>query len=174
MRLQDLRDFPERLNRIRASVLGASDGIVSVSATLFGIAAAHLPWSALLIAALSATVAGACSMALGEYVSVQAQVDAEREADQPASVNPLWAGASSATAFVAGAALPSVALLLAPAAGRLPIAAAAVLAALTICGYLSSKAADVPPVRPTIRVVVGGALALAITYCAGLLAGVTT
>lgn len=174
MRLQDLHDFPERLNRIRASVLGASDGIVSVSATLFGIAAAKLPWSALLVAALSATVAGACSMALGEYVSVQAQVDAEREAQQPVSVNPIWAGASSAMAFTAGALLPSTALLVAPAAARLPIAATAVLAALIVCGYLSARASDVAPLRPTVRVVVGGALALAITYCAGLLAGVTT
>ncbi|MDY0113711.1 MAG: VIT1/CCC1 transporter family protein [Corynebacterium sp.] len=166
-----LQDFPERLNRIRAGVLGASDGIVSVSASLFGIAAAGLPWQAMLVAALSVTIAGACSMAVGEYVSVQAQVDAEREAEQPASVKPIWAAMSSAAAFTSGAALPSIAMLLSPGAWRLPAAGAAVLGALIVCGYVSSRLSEVPALRPTVRVTAGGALALAITYSAGLLAG---
>lgn len=160
---------PERLNRIRAGILGANDGIVSVAALLFGVAAARP--AVLLPAALAAIIAGACSMALGEYVSVHAQADAEREAGGPVTATPIGAALSSATSFVAGAVLPAAAVCLTPHSIRIPVATAAVLAALALSGYASSKLSDVPPLLPVLRVTSGGALALAVTYLAGLLAG---
>lgn len=67
-----------RLNWLRAGVLGANDGIVSVAALLVGVAAAANEIGALLIAGVASLTAGAVSMALGEYVSVSTQRDTER------------------------------------------------------------------------------------------------
>ncbi|MBA3250675.1 MAG: VIT family protein [Geodermatophilaceae bacterium] len=66
-----------RLNRLRAAVLGANDGIVSEAGLVVGVAAATTDRTALLVAGLAGLVAGAVSMALGEYVSVSSQRDAE-------------------------------------------------------------------------------------------------
>ena len=67
-----------RLNRLRAGVLGANDGIVSVAAIVVGVAGATSSTRAILTAGLAALVGGAISMALGEYVSVSSQRDSER------------------------------------------------------------------------------------------------
>jgi vacuolar iron transporter family protein len=63
---------------LRAAVLGANDGIVSVAAIIVGVAAADSSRSAILTAGIAGLVAGAASMAAGEYVSVSSQADAER------------------------------------------------------------------------------------------------
>jgi VIT1/CCC1 family predicted Fe2+/Mn2+ transporter len=62
---------------LRAAVLGASDGIVSNSSLILGLAAAHASHANLLLSGTAATVAGAMSMATGEYVSVHSQADSE-------------------------------------------------------------------------------------------------
>jgi vacuolar iron transporter family protein len=67
------------LNKLRASVLGANDGVVSVSALLMGVAGATNNRSNIFTAGMAALVAGALSMAVGEYVSVSSQSDAEKE-----------------------------------------------------------------------------------------------
>jgi len=67
-----------RLNWLRAGVLGANDGIVSVAALAVGVASATPRLSAVLIAVLAGLVGGAISMAAGEYVSVSSQSDSER------------------------------------------------------------------------------------------------
>jgi VIT1/CCC1 family predicted Fe2+/Mn2+ transporter len=66
-----------RAGWLRAAVLGADDGIVSVSSLMIGVAASSASKEAILIAAVAGLVAGAMSMAAGEYVSVSAQRDAE-------------------------------------------------------------------------------------------------
>lgn len=63
---------------LRASVLGANDGIISVSSIIIGIAAAESSTRSILIGGVAATVAGAISMAAGEYVSVSSQRDIEK------------------------------------------------------------------------------------------------
>jgi vacuolar iron transporter family protein len=70
----------ERLNWLRAGVLGANDGIVSVAGVAVGVAGATTDRSAILIAGVASLVAGALSMAGGEYVSVSTQRDTERAA----------------------------------------------------------------------------------------------
>ncbi len=65
---------------LRASVLGANDGIVSTSSLILGVAAAHASQSQILISGTAALVAGAMSMATGEYVSVHSQADTEAAA----------------------------------------------------------------------------------------------
>ena len=67
-----------RTGWLRAAVLGANDGIVSTASLLLGVAAAHATHGLLLIAGVSGLIAGAMSMAAGEYVSVSSQADTER------------------------------------------------------------------------------------------------
>ncbi|WP_406729571.1 VIT family protein [Streptomyces sp. GD-15H] len=66
-----------RLNRLRAGVMGANDGIVSTAGMVVGVAGAAVSNSALLAAGVAALVAGALSMAVGEYVSVSSQRDSQ-------------------------------------------------------------------------------------------------
>jgi vacuolar iron transporter family protein len=78
-----LRQLPERhfVNRIgwlRAAVLGANDGILSTASLVVGVAAASATQNAVLIAGVAGLVAGAMSMAAGEYVSVSSQSDSEQ------------------------------------------------------------------------------------------------
>src|SRR5262245_21668055 len=67
-----------RVGWLRAAVLGANDGIVSVSGLVVGVAASGASHSAVLASGIAGIVAGAMSMAAGEYVSVQSQADAEK------------------------------------------------------------------------------------------------
>src|SRR5262245_18414771 len=66
-----------RIGWLRAAVLGANDGMVSMASLLVGVAAANPSRGAVLIAGVAGLVAGAMSMAAGEYVSVSSQADAE-------------------------------------------------------------------------------------------------
>ncbi|WP_372433510.1 VIT family protein [Streptococcus thermophilus] len=74
------KNFAERLNILRAGVLGANDGIISIAGVVIGVASATSNIWFILISALSATFAGAFSMAGGEYVSVSTQKDTEEAA----------------------------------------------------------------------------------------------
>ncbi len=67
----------DRIGWLRASVLGANDGIVSTASLVLGVAAAHASRSGVLVAGVAGLVAGAMSMAAGEYVSVRSQADTE-------------------------------------------------------------------------------------------------
>src|SRR3954454_5345825 len=67
-----------RIGWLRAAVLGANDGIVSTASLIVGVAAASRGRSEILIAGVAGLVAGAMSMAAGEYVSVSSQADTER------------------------------------------------------------------------------------------------
>jgi len=66
-----------RVGWLRASVLGANDGIVSTASLVVGVAAAHAPQASIVLAGVAGLVAGAMSMAAGEYVSVHSQADTE-------------------------------------------------------------------------------------------------
>jgi VIT1/CCC1 family predicted Fe2+/Mn2+ transporter len=74
------RHRSERIGWLRAAVLGANDGIVSTASLVVGVAAAGTPKSQVIVAGIAGLVAGAMSMAAGEYVSVSSQSDTE-EAD---------------------------------------------------------------------------------------------
>ncbi|HYJ32682.1 MAG TPA: VIT family protein [Candidatus Binatia bacterium] len=67
-----------RIGWLRAAVLGANDGIVSTASLVAGVAAAHATRDAVMVAGVAGLVAGALSMAAGEYVSVSSQADTER------------------------------------------------------------------------------------------------
>ncbi len=218
----------QRLNWLRAGVLGANDGIVSVAAVVVGVAGATQSVPAILTAGLAALVGGAISMALGEYVSVSSQRDSERaliakerqelrdmpeeelaelaglyEAkglqpatarqvaleltehdalqahlavelgiDQEDVASPWHAAAASAIAFTIGGVLPMLMIPL-PTAVRVPVTFVVVLVALAITGYVAAWIGGSPRWRATVRVVIGGALALAATFAIGALLGTT-
>ncbi len=71
------RHRTSRIGWLRAAVLGANDGIVSTASLIAGVAAAHASHSNILVTGLAGLVAGAMSMAAGEYVSVHSQADTE-------------------------------------------------------------------------------------------------
>jgi vacuolar iron transporter family protein len=218
-----------RLNWLRAGVLGANDGIVSVAAIAVGVAGATPLLGPILAASVAGLVGGAISMALGEYVSVSSQRDSERaliakertelatmpqeelaeltklyqdkglspqtacqvakeltandalaahldaelNIDQNDIVSPWRAAYASALAFTIGGLLPLLAMLIFPASMRIPATFAAVLLALAITGATGGYLGDSPILRPMVRVVVGGALALAATFLIGRLLGST-
>lgn len=216
-----------RLNWLRAAVLGANDGIVSVAGIVVGVAGATPARGPIFTAGLAGLVAGAVSMALGEYVSVSSQRDSERalldreraelrdmpqaelaelagiyeakglrpetarqvaieltahdalaahaeaelKVDPENLASPGHAAFASAVAFVAGALLPLLAILLPPPALRLPVTVAAVLLALAVAGAVSARIGGGHPRPAIIRVVLGGAAGLALTWGIGHLFG---
>ena len=216
-----------KLNWLRAGVLGANDGIVSVAGIVIGVAAATTDRGPIFTAGVAGLVAGALSMALGEYVSVSTQrdteqallakerqelieqpeaefeelvglyrakglssetartvaqeltehdafaahIDAELGIDPDELTNPWHAAISSAVSFTVGALLPMLAILLLPPAPRIPVTFVAVLIGLAITGWVSARLGGADPRRATQRVVIGGALAMAITYGIGLAMG---
>jgi VIT1/CCC1 family predicted Fe2+/Mn2+ transporter len=218
-----------RLNWLRAGVLGANDGIVSISATVVGVAAATSTVTPVLLAGVAAVVAGAISMALGEYVSVSSAADSQRSlitslralltSDRRAAddeliaayqrqgltrataeqvvaeigeghavkahlsqrfhlaedeiVNPWHAAIASAVAFLAGAILPFLTILLMPIPLRIPVTVVAVLIALAITGGVGARLGGAPVGRAVLRVVTGGLVALGTTYAIGLMLGVS-
>ncbi|MEX2374919.1 MAG: VIT family protein [Dehalococcoidia bacterium] len=221
-----------RLNWLRAGVLGANDGIISTAGLVIGVAAATADRTEIATAGVAGLVAGAVSMALGEYVSVSSQRDTERalvererhelatmpEAELAELVgllrgqgldeasalmtgrqlterdalkahlsielgineeelaNPWIAAASSALAFAAGAVAvaPLVSILLLPADARIPVTFIAVLVALLATGWGSAYLGDAPKRSAIVRLVAGGAIAMAVTFGIGYLFGVAT
>jgi VIT1/CCC1 family predicted Fe2+/Mn2+ transporter len=218
-----------RLNWLRAGVLGANDGIVSVASIVVGVAGATSAIAPILTAGTAGLVGGAISMALGEYVSVSSQrdsqhaliakerrelrempeqelaeltglyqakglsaetaklvaveltehdalaahLDAELGINEHDVVSPWQAAGASALAFFVGAVLPMLAILLPPANLRVPVTFAAVLIALAMTGATSARIGGSHWLRATLRVVVGGAIALAATFAIGTLLGTT-
>ncbi len=165
------------LNQLRAAVLGANDGIVSTSSVLMGVAGAGGQNSAIFTAGMAALVAGALSMAVGEYVSVASQRDAEEA--HATSVNdndaeftsPMQAAIASVIAFTIGGLIPFMTVIVAPAKYKIMATVAAVLIALLLTGYFSAVAGNASKRRAITRIVVGGLLAMAITYYIGSIFG---
>ena len=219
----------QRLNWLRAGVLGANDGIISVAAVVVGVAAADGRTPAILAAGTAALVGGALSMAVGEYVSVSSQSDSERaliakeraelatmpdqELDELTAlyeaqgishdtarqvaielterdalrahlaaelgldpndvVSPGRAALASALAFLSGALLPFIIVIVVPVPWKIPVTFAAVLAALALTGSISARIGGSSRLRAILRVVAGGAIALAVTFAIGALLGTT-
>jgi len=222
------RHLIERVGWLRAAVLGANDGIVSTASLIMGVAAASAQRGDIAVAGVAALVAGAMSMAAGEYVSVSSQADAERadlarerqelatdpafELDELAQIyvsrgvepalarevaqqmtakdalgahardelgispatraRPVQAGLASAASFATGAALPLAVALLAPREVLSWAVAIASIVFLALLGAIRSRTGGAKPARAVARVVVWGALAMAVTHAIGSLFGV--
>jgi len=223
---------PHRLGRshwLRAAVLGATDGIVSISSLLIGVAAAVATADIVLATGVAGLVAGAMSIAASEYISVSSQADIERAeiaretralADDPkgeiAEMAAIWRGRglsretayqvaeelthsgaleahlrdevgllelhaaspkraafASGSAFACAALLPMAAALFAPAGFIIVCVLAATLAALLGLGALGAKTGGAPIAPAMIRTALWGAVAMAATFAAGSIVGVT-
>lgn len=208
---------------LRAAVLGANDGIVSIAGLVIGVAGAGQSKLAILTAGLAGIVAGAMSMAAGEYVSVCTQRDSEKsmlshekqelldhpkqefqdlvkayEADglskseatdvakemskgnvfkvhadidlhiDPKHLTNPWSSVfASAGSFVLGAIIPLIAVMIPIDGFDVPITFGAVIFALIITGTLSAKASGAKVSKSVLRVVLGGVIAMTITFVIG-------
>jgi VIT1/CCC1 family predicted Fe2+/Mn2+ transporter len=100
-----------------------------------------------------------------------AHLEAELGITEDDVVSPWAAAGASALAFTIGAILPLLAILLPPQEARVPVTFIVVLLALALTGFTSARIGGNAVLRPTVRVVVGGALALAVTFLIGTLLG---
>jgi VIT1/CCC1 family predicted Fe2+/Mn2+ transporter len=216
-----------RVGWLRAAVLGSDDAIVSTASLMLGVAATSASKEAVLVAGVAGLVAGAMSMAVGEFVSVSSQRDAEladievekhelagepeeelrelaaiyvrrgldtelamKVAEQLSAhdrigahlrdelgiegtslARPFQAAWISAASFASFAVLPIGALLVAPPFLRSYAIAALSLASLAALGALGGRLGGAPVARASLRVTVGGALAMAVTAAIGRILG---
>ena len=178
-------DYSKRAQWLRAAVLGANDGLVSTASLMMGVGAVKQDIKVMILTGFAGLVAGACSMAIGEFVSVHSQLDIElaqmkrekerrnnggkeeqEEGENKESLpNPLQAAAASALAFSVGALVPLLAAsFIRGYKVRLGVVVAAVTLALLIFGWLGAVLGKAPTVKSSLRVLVGGWLAMAITF----------
>lgn len=166
----NIHTLQSQLNWLRAAVLGANDGIVSVAAIIVGVAGATQHKSVIITAGIAGLTAGALSMAAGEYVSVSSQRDTERtkmKKKKDELTNPWHAALASAAAFLVGASIPLLFVIISP--DHLIILATfiASLIALVITGAASGYFSGANIYRAIIRVVLGGAVAMFVTLFIG-------
>ena len=224
------RHLSHRSNWLRAAVLGANDGIVSTASLVLGVAASGASGTSIATAGIAGLVAGALSMAAGEYVSVSSQRDAERAdirleerelrldpegelhelaglyeqrglppglaeevaqalsqrgalaahvhdelgLDEQRRARPFQAAWASALAFSTGAAIPLLAIALAPANVRAALTVIVSLLALGLLGDLGARLGGAPRLTASVRVLVWGSIAMAVTAGIGALIGTVT
>ena len=120
---------------------------------------------------LSTTTARAVAEELTDHDAFAAHAEVELGIDPDDLANPWTAAASSALSFTIGALLPLIAILLPPVSLRIPVTVIAVLVALSITGAVSARLGGAAVARPVARNVIGGGLALAVTYAIGHLVG---
>jgi len=215
------------LNAIRAAVLGADDGIVSVAGIILGVAGANHTASVIFLSGIAGLVAGALSMAVGEYISVSSQrdtqkallekekqeiendpkgefqelismyqakglsrktatlvaneltaqdaykahIDIELGIDPDDLNNPISAGIASASSFIVGGLIPLLTITLSPTNIRIPLTFLSVLVALSITGITSAHIGGAKKIQATSRIIMGGILAIVLTYSIGRLIG---
>lgn len=168
-------NYSKRAQWLRAAVLGANDGLVSTASLMMGVGAVKQDVKAMILTGFAGLVAGACSMAIGEFVSVYSQLDIEvaqmkrenKKADEEEEElpNPLQAAAASALAFSLGAMVPLLAAaFIREYKVRLAAVAVAVTVALVVFGWLGAALGKAPAFRASLRVLLGGWVAMSITF----------
>lgn len=116
---------------------------------------------------LSRATAAQVASELTSHGALTAHLEAELGINENDVVSPWQAAGASALAFFIGAALPMIAILLPPADLRVAVTFVAVLVALVATGFTSARIGGAHWLRPTLRIVIGGALALAATFLIG-------
>ena len=217
------KNLSQQSNWLRAAVLGSNDGIISIAGLVIGVAGATQSKTAILTAGLAGIVAGALSMAVGEYVSVSTQRDTENallakekrdlveypqeeladlvsayesdglepkiakavaveltkvnafavhadvdlHIDPKNLTNPWSAVLASAGSFVVGAIIPLIIIMLPVGEYTVVVTFVSVILALTLTGILSARISGANVFKSTLRIVLGGAIAMAVTYVIG-------
>ena len=225
---RNLEHRAHRAGWLRAAVLGANDGLVAVASLMIGVSAASAP-KFLITAGIAGIVAGASSMAVGEYVSVRSQNDIE-ESDRLLEIahleqapeaellelehiyinrgltpelahqvavamherdpleahlrdelgqhphskaRPVQASFASACSFVIGGIIPFLGAFAPTAGAKAWSIVAFAIVGLGATGIISAKSSGSPLVKPTLRVVIGGSIGMAITAGIGALVHVS-
>ncbi|KAF5813742.1 putative Ccc1 family protein [Helianthus annuus] len=175
-------DYAKRAQWLRAALLGANDGLLSTASIMMGVGAVSEDVKTMILSGIATLLGGACSMAIGEFVSVYSQYDIEmsqikremknglsnanqieeKKSDLP---SPTKAAVASATAFALGAVVP----LLAAAFirnYRVRLAVVVAVVSLTLIGFgsLSAVLGRAPLVKSTLRILIGGWVAMAVTF----------
>ncbi|KAA8545557.1 hypothetical protein F0562_020341 [Nyssa sinensis] len=171
-------DYSKRAQWLRAAVLGANDGLLSTASLMVGVGAVRKDIKTMILTGIAGLIAGACSMAIGEFVSVYSQYDievaqmkresmtrdvgaSEMEESKKKLPSPLQAAAASAAAFAVGAFVPLLAAaFIKEYKVRLGVVIAAVSLALLGFGYLGAVLGKAPVVKSSLRVLVGGWVAM--------------
>jgi VIT1/CCC1 family predicted Fe2+/Mn2+ transporter len=212
-----------RAPQLRAGVLGANDGLLSTASLLVGVASASAGRSVLIATGVAALVAGAGSMAIGEYSSVSSQRDAEladlaterdeleripraelaeltsiyegrglprplaREVaetltehdaltahardelglDPDDLARPVEASVTSAVSFTLGGTIPLLVVLAFATSWRVPAVVVSTLVGLGALGATGARLGGAPPLRPALRVLLGGLAAMTVAYLVG-------
>lgn len=224
----DEHHYVSRTNWLRAAVLGANDGIISVSSLVIGIASASAAREQILIAGVAGLVSGALSMAAGEYVSVSSQSDLEKadlsreskeleeipelELQELADIyvergvdidlatqvakqmmdkdalathareelgitelttaKPLQAALASAASFSFGAAFPVLAIIFLPRGVFIPASSGICIVLLGSLGAIAARIGGAPVIKPALRIMLWGAIAMGFTALIGSLLGI--
>jgi VIT1/CCC1 family predicted Fe2+/Mn2+ transporter len=217
--------YIHRSNWLRAAVLGANDGIISISSPAIGVASAGTAREPVLLATIAGLVAGALSMAAGEYVSVSSQSDIEKSdiererkeleempenelkilgqiyerrglkketalqvakeltefdalgahtrdelgINEVSKANPLQAAFASAAAFIGGGMLPLIVTIFAPVRNMEYFLYGVTIISLIILGAVSGRSGGASIVKPIIRIVIWGIIAMALSSLVGYL-----
>ncbi|KAI9386055.1 hypothetical protein POPTR_011G146100v4, partial [Populus trichocarpa] len=175
----------QRLRRAqwpRAAILGANDGLLSTTSLMLGVGAAKEDRRYMVLSGLAGAVAGACSMAVGEFVSVSTQKDIEKETviqedgkrspeilreddGEEVLTNPYKAAVASGVSFLIGSCVPSLsAVLVAQNVVRIVVIAVVASIALAFFGGFGAYLGGSPIRISAVRILLGGWIAMAITF----------
>ncbi|XP_041010087.1 vacuolar iron transporter homolog 4-like [Juglans microcarpa x Juglans regia] len=180
-------DYYQRAQWLRAAVLGATDGLVSIASLMMGVGAVKKEFRAMLLAGFAGLVAGACSMAIGEFVSVSTQYDIEmaqlkrekkrrktgdvevqdikEDMDKEKLPNPVQAAFASALSFSVGGLVPLLAaVVVKDHKVRLELVVGVASLTLIVFGVIGAKFGRTAVGRSCARLLVGGWMAMAITF----------
>ncbi|XWS67619.1 hypothetical protein CRYUN_Cryun04dG0021300 [Craigia yunnanensis] len=174
-------DYAKRAQWLRAAVLGANDGLLSTASLMMGVGAVRKDSKTMILTGVAGLVAGACSMAIGELVSVYSQYDIELsqmkrekmtkhfaddlETKKKSLPNPWQAAGASAIAFAIGAVIPLLgAVFIREYMLRLVVVLVVVSLALIGFGAVGALLGGVPMLKSSSRVLLGGWLAMGITF----------
>jgi len=184
-------DYAKRAQWLRAAVLGANDGLLSTASLMMGVGAIKKDVKTMILTGIAGLVAGACSMAIGELVSVYSQYNIEMaqmkrevrtesmgaeelEAEKEKLPNPWQAAGASALAFSVGALVPLLgAAFVKDYVVRVGVVIGVVSFALLGFGWLGAVLGKAPAVKSSLRVLVGGWLAMGLTFGLTKLVGST-
>lgn len=177
-----VHDYTKRAQWLRAAVLGANDGLLSTASLMMGVGAVKKDVKIMILTGIAGLIAGASSMAIGEFVSVYSQYDIELaqmkrennneevgkddlEMKKEKLPNPFHAAAASALAFAVGALVPLLAaMFIKDYKVRIGVVTAAVSVALVAFGALGAVLGKAPVLRSSLRVLIGGWMAMGITF----------
>ncbi|KAF7842648.1 vacuolar iron transporter-like protein 4-like [Senna tora] len=176
-------NYSQRAQLLRAAVLGANDGLVTVASLMMGVSAVRQDIKSVLLAGFAGLIAGACSMGIGEFLSVYTQLDIElvqmkrqkeenkitiivdneeKKEDLP---NPFQASMASMVAFSIGGVVPLMgAIFIKDYKVRMCVVVALASLALVVFGVIGAILGKTSVSKSCVRVVIGGWMAMAITF----------